>query len=285
MKPLADMRVLSLAVNLPGPVAAARLRQLGAAVVKVEPPEGDPLAHGQPEWYRVLHEGVEVIRLDLKDRANRTRLDELLAASDLLLTATRPAALARLGLAWADLKARYPRLAQVAIVGYAAPYEEVPGHDLTYQARLGLVVPPHLPRALVADLAGAQEVVSAALALILARERGQGCHYTQVSLAEAAGHVAESLRYGLTVPNGLLGGGLAGYNLYPARDGWIALAALEPHFWHQLGKELGLAAPGRAELQQVFLTRTAGEWEAWGRERDLPLAAVRDPEPVPKDPL
>src|SRR5205807_554987 len=83
--------------------------------------------------------------------------------ADLLLTATRPKALARLGLSWTQLQERLPRLSQVAIVGYPVPRHDVPGHDLTYQAQAGLVEPPALPRACTADWGGAQEVVIAAL--------------------------------------------------------------------------------------------------------------------------
>jgi crotonobetainyl-CoA:carnitine CoA-transferase CaiB-like acyl-CoA transferase len=284
MKPLDNIQVLTLAVNLPGPVAAARLCRLGATVVKVEPPEGDPLAQVCPDWYRELHTGQEVLRLDLKDAQARARLEERWSRTDLLLTATRPAALARLGLSWEELHARHPPLCQVAIVGYPPPRENWPGHDLTYQARLGLLSPPHLPRALIADSAGAQAVVSAALALLLARERGQGGQHLTVSLAEAAREFAQPLRQGLTVPGGVLGGGLPGYNLYRAREGWLALAALEPHFRHRLAAELGLSTPGHEELTSVFLTRTASQWEAWGVERDLPIAALRDVSSFPESP-
>jgi crotonobetainyl-CoA:carnitine CoA-transferase CaiB-like acyl-CoA transferase len=64
--------------------------------------------------------------------------------------------------------------------------------------------------------------------------------------------------------------------LYRAQEGWVALAALEPHFWRKLNLELGLSSPDQEQLQATFLTRTALEWEAWGIQRDLPLAAVRD---------
>jgi crotonobetainyl-CoA:carnitine CoA-transferase CaiB-like acyl-CoA transferase len=274
MKPLDNIRILSLAVNLPGPVAAAGLLRLGAAVVKVEPPDGDPLEAARPGWYRALHQGQQVLRLDLKDAADRARLHDHLAAADLFLTAVRPAALRRLGLSWAELQPRYPRLLHVGIVGHPAPDEDRPGHDLTYQARLGLLTPPHLPRVLVADWAGAHAVVTAALGLILARERGQGCQSVQVSLAGGAADFAEPLRHGLTAPGGLLGGGLPAYNLYRSRDGWVAVAALEPHFRDRLLAELGLSAPDAEALRGVFATRTAAEWEAWAAERDLPLAAV-----------
>jgi alpha-methylacyl-CoA racemase len=282
MKPLDHIQVLTLALNLPGPLAAAQLRQLGARVVKIEPPAGDPLATAQPAWYRSLQVGQEILRLDLKDAQARRLLEERLTQTDLLMTSFRPAALARLGLLWPKLTARYPRLCQVAILGYPPPHEDRPGHDLTYQAQVGLVVPPHLPRTVLADLAGAQEVVQAALALLLARERGQGAQSVQVSLAEAARRLAEPLRYGVTSPGGILGGGLPGYNLYRAQDGWIALAALEPRFVDTLQSELDLSAFEYEELQRVFRTRTAHAWETWGSERDLPIVAVRDMPPVPE---
>jgi alpha-methylacyl-CoA racemase len=274
MKPLDGIRVLSLAINLPGPLAAARLRGLGAAVVKVEPPAGDPLGQALPDWYRLLHEGVDILQLDLKAAAGRTSLEEHLSGCDLLLTAIRPAALCRLGLRWEELHLRHPRLCQVALAGYPPPDEEQPGHDLTYQARAGLVVPPGLPRTCLADLAGAERAVSAALGLLLARERGQEGQLAWVYLAEAATDFAAPLRYGLTTPDGVLGGALPAYSLYRARDGWIALAALEEHFREQLLRELGLSALDRAQLQQAFLQRTAEQWQQWGRSCGLPVAAV-----------
>src|SRR5438132_12496746 len=91
VKPLQAIRVLTLAVNLPGPLAVARLQQLGAAVVKIEPPEGDPLAQAAPHWSRTLHEGQEILRLNLKDAEGRGRLEQELGVADLLVTATRPA--------------------------------------------------------------------------------------------------------------------------------------------------------------------------------------------------
>jgi alpha-methylacyl-CoA racemase len=276
MGPAEGVRVLSLAVNLPGPVAVAQLRRLGAAVVKIEPPAGDPLARARPQWYELLHRGQTVLSLDLKANDGRKQLGHWLGQSDLLVTATRTAALRRLGLDWASLHARDPRLCQVAIVGYPPPNQDVPGHDLTYQARAGLVEPPRLPRTCLADLAGAQQVVCAALALLLARERGQGGQYAQVSLAEAAAEFAAPWQRGLTTPDGVLGGAWPGYDLYRAREGWVALAALEPHFWEGLTRELGLTAPDRGQLQQAFLTKTAEEWEAWAVARGLPLLRVRE---------
>lgn len=268
--------MVSLAVNVPGPVAAARLRDLGADVTKVEPPTGDPLSQAAPRWYEILARGQEVTTLDLKQPEDRARLDELLEQADLLLTSSRSAALARLGLGWEELGARYPGLSQVAIVGHPAPDDNVPGHDLTYQAGLGLLSPPDLPRTLLADLAGAERAVSAALALLLARERGDSGRYAETSLARSAADFAEPLRHGLTAPGGSLGGGLPEYNLYRTRDAWISVAALEPHFRRRLLDELGLEDAGYEDLARVFRARSAGEWEAWAAARDLPLAALRE---------
>ncbi len=273
MRPLAEINILNLGVNLPAPLAAARLHQLGATVTKVEPPQGDPLAQAQPDWYRTLHEGQKIVQLDLTETADRARLEGLLAVTDLLLTSYRPAALARLDLGWENLEERYPSLLQVSIVGFADD-DDRPGHDLTYQARHGLLTPPHLPRTLIGDLGGAQEAVGAALALLLGRERGRAERSARVSLADAVRQFAEPLRYGLTAPGGMLGGGVPGYDLYRTGDGWIAVAVLEPRFEKKLAAELGLREPGRDDLRQIFLTRTAREWETWAAGRDLPLAVV-----------
>ena len=275
--PLGGVRVLTLAVNLPGPVAASRLYDMGAAVVKVEPPGGDPLARMCPGYYAELSAGQEVVSLDLKDREDRASLKDYLENMDLLLTASRPAALGRLGLSWPELHARFPRLCQVAIVGHPPPDENAPGHDLTYQARFGTLSPPGMPPVLVADLAGAERAVSAALSLLFARERGRG-GYEQVALSEAARTFSGPLRQGLTAPGGILGGGFAGYGLYRAREGYVALAALEKHFWERLLGEFGIEGDDRRDLQRIFETRTAEQWEEWAAERDLPLAAAKDVE-------
>jgi len=271
--PLESTSVVTLAVNLPGPLACARLHALGARVTKVEPPSGDPLAAFTPDWYAELSAGQRIVTLDLKTDEGRSALDELLAGADLLVTASRPAALGRLGLGWAELHARHPRLCHVALTGHPPPDDGLPGHDLTYAAAAGLVAPPGPPRTLVADLAAAERAVSTALALLLARARdGQG-RREAVALAEVAREFAAPLRHGLTLPGGVLGGGLPLYGLYRARDGWIAVAALEPAFARRLAAELYLN-PDRASLEDAFARRPAAEWEAWARERDLPIVAV-----------
>lgn len=272
MKPLDGVRVLNLALNLPGPAAARRLHLLGADVVKVEPPTGDPMERYHRDWYRDMAAGHAVVRIDLKTGEGCATLHELLARTDLLITATRPAALARLSLDWPSLRERYPRLCQVAITGYPAPRENEAGHDLTYQASLGLLSPPQMPRTLLADMAGAEQTVSASLALLLARERGKGGGYAEVPLSEAAASMAEPLRYRTTSPGALLGGGLPEYNIYQTSDGWVAVAALEPHFKERL--EESLAVRNREEYEAAFLGKSSAAWTQWAQERDIPIVVV-----------
>ena len=277
LKPLEGVRVVSLAVNLPGPLACSRLHALGAEVVKVEPPAGDPLAAFTRAWYDELARGQRVVILDLKTEDGRSALDVLLADADLLVTATRPAALGRLGLGWTELHVRHPRLCHLAIVGHAPPDEERAGHDLTYAAGAGLVAPPHPPPSLFVDLASAERAVSDALALLMARARDGVGRFASVALGSIADDLAAPLRYGLTTRDGILGGDAAVYGLYRTKEGWIALAALEPAFARRLAKAMGVDAADRAALETAFLARTADAWEAWARERDLPIAAVREP--------
>jgi alpha-methylacyl-CoA racemase len=272
--PLAGVRVVAVAVNLPAPAAAARLAELGASVTKVEPPEGDPVAAASPALYERLTAGQAIVRLNLKEPAERDRLAELLADADVLLTSSRPSALARMGLAWTDLEPRFPRLVQVAILGHGAPDQERPGHDLTYIAPHGLLSPPGLPRTLVADLGGAERAVTAAVALLLARARGGGERYAEVALADSAAFFALPWTYGLTASDGPLGGGSPFYRLYEARGGWIGVAALEPRFRERLVAELGVEETTADVFAAAFGARTPAEWESWADERDLPIAAA-----------
>jgi alpha-methylacyl-CoA racemase len=268
---LEGVRVVNLGINVPGAVAGGRLCELGADVTKLEPPGGDPVALAAPRWYARLVEGQEVRVVDLK--AGLPADD--LAAADLLVTSSRPAALERLGLGWEALHDAFPLLVHVAIVGHSTP-DDSPGHDLTYTAAHGLVAPPLLPRTLVADLGGAERAVSTALALLVARERTGEAARAEVALADTAAEFAAPLRHGLTAVGGVLGGGYPFYGLYRARDGWVAVAALEPHFRERLLSELGLEDADHESLARAFAERSAADWTAWARERDLPLARVAD---------
>src|SRR5689334_23670547 len=125
--PLKDVKLVTIALNVPGPVAAARMVELGATATKVQPPSGDALKLTARAWYDSLIQGQTVVTLDLKRvPADIEKLEQLLAEADLLLTSFRPSALKRLRLDWDTVHARYPRLCAVNIIGYLPPHEEVP---------------------------------------------------------------------------------------------------------------------------------------------------------------
>lgn len=266
---LSGFTVITLAPNIPGPLAAASLRDQGARVVKVEAPSGDPLREMSPQWYAQLHQGTEVLTLDLKSEAGQAELHALLFGADLLLTSSRPGALARLGLSPERLTRDFPRLCRVTIVGDTRD-PEAASHDLTYQAEAGLIDPaqPAMPRTLVADLMGSREAYAAALGLLLGRERGHPERERVVGLGDAARFAAAPYRVGLTAPGGLLSGAYDNYRLYATADGWVAAAPLEPHFAARWTEALG------EDAAATLRTRPTAHWEALAAERDLPLAAL-----------
>ncbi|MGE3190227.1 MAG: CoA transferase, partial [Vicinamibacterales bacterium] len=142
------------------------------------------------------------------------------------------------------------------------------GPALTYPAARGLLT-DRLPAPLRADLLGAEQALSAALLLLAGPAGGRA----EVGLADSLDALSAPARHGLTGAGELLGGGLAAYGVYPAREGHVAVAALEPHFRRRLYDALD--RPIDAPLADAFTGRTAGDWEAWARERDLPIVAVR----------
>lgn len=252
---LRGVNVLSLAPNLPGPIAARRLAEMGASVTKIEGPTGDLMAQAAPTYYEWLCTGQDVVALNLKEEADRGTLQGLLSSCDVLITSSRPSALARLGLSWEELHAAYPRLCQVAIVGHSGDDADLAGHDLTYQAHAGTLLPPAMPTVPVADLAGAELAVQAALALLLGRNAGEdsagpgaggqsvesqgaeeqgdgtaagGGGYHEVALADAAEVFAMPAQFGLSAPGGLLGGALPGYRIYEAAPAGGAEAEAGP---------------------------------------------------------
>ena len=268
---LKGTRVVTMALNAPGPVAAARLRDAGATVIKVEPPSGDPLERFCPGWYGELHEGIAVERVDLKSTEGALRMRALLADADLFLSSQRPSALARLALDAASLRSHGATrgVRSLNIVGEIAR-PEIAGHDLTYLASAGLLG-RDMPRTLVADVLGAEHAFAVALQLL----REPPGSAAEVGLFDSLAPLAAPLRHGLTRAGALLGGGLPAYNIYDTREGRIAIAALEPHFQARVYALLGLA-PG-TDLSAIMRSRTAAEWEAWGKAHDVPIAVCQDP--------
>ena len=279
-RPLRGVRVLSLALNLPGPAALMRLRAWGARCSKLEPPAGDPMAHYNAGAYAEMHAGVKVFTADLRSDAGQAALHRVLATTDVLLTSFRPSALRRLGLDWKPLHKRYPALCLVAIVGAPGDRAEEPGHDLTYMAENGLVGGLDLPPSLYADMGGSLAASEAVLAAMLPQSStGRGTRI-EVALAGAAHYLGLPRTWGLTVPGAAVGGGHAGYRVYPCRNGRVAVAALEPHFASALCVAAGVAERGASAMFDpathdavaAFLAgRTRAQLDALARERDIPL--------------
>jgi alpha-methylacyl-CoA racemase len=261
------MNIVSIAQNVPGPVAVARLVKRGARAYKIEPPAGDQLATLCPAWHAELHDGVVVTRLDLKTAAGMQALRPMLATCDLFIASQRPAALERLGLDASALTRAFPQARHLNIVGDTA-HPEHAGHDLTYLAQHGLVGRT-MPLTLIADMVGAERAYTAAIELL---QSPPGAHRV-VGLADAIHDLAAPLRHGLTAPGGVLGGGNPAYAIYAAREGAVAVAALEPHFRARLYEALGLAEG--SDPGATFKRKSATEWEAWARTRDLPIAAIK----------
>ena len=289
LKPLKGIRVLSLALNLPGPAALMRCRELGARCAKLEPPApegapanatGDPMSQYSPAAYAALNAGIRIHAADLKLEAGQRALHRELAKADVLLTSFRPSALARLGLGWTALHQQYPQLSQVAIVGAPGALAEVPGHDLTYLAENDLVTGLDLPATLYADMGGSLMAVEAVLQTVLHRAiKGKGVH-VEVALSNAASWLGLPRAWGLTKPGAAVGGGHAGYRVYACKDGRVAVAALEPHFAARLCEAAGVDGIKpqamfdpqiHQAIQLFFLSQTRRQLESLAAKRDIPL--------------
>jgi crotonobetainyl-CoA:carnitine CoA-transferase CaiB-like acyl-CoA transferase len=283
------VRVLSLALNLPGPAALMRCKQMGATCVKLEPPppagsapgaSGDPMSWYKRDAYDVMHQGVRVGVADLKTDKGQKTLHRELAKADVLLTSFRPSALRKLGLEWKILHKLYPALSMVAIVGAPGLRADEPGHDLTYQAESDLVTGLDLPPTLYADMGGSLMTSEAVLqSLLVQKQKGKGC-YLEVALSEAAAYLALPRTWGVTQPGAAVGGGHAGYQVYPCKDGRVAMAALEPHFAKALCSVAGVADAGiqsmmspatRQDIANYLRSKTRQALDTLAIDKDIPL--------------
>jgi crotonobetainyl-CoA:carnitine CoA-transferase CaiB-like acyl-CoA transferase len=280
-RPLKGVRIISLALNLPGPAALRRLADMGARCLKVNPPTGDAMQAYTPQGYGLLHLGIQELTLDLKALRGQAALAKRLARCDVLLTSFRPSALAKLGLDWKALRRAHPHLSLVQIVGAPGPLAEVPGHDLTYQAEVGLVPGMALPASLFADMGGALMASEAVLqAVLLQKNTGKGSLH-EVALSDAAAWLALPRDWKMTTPDGAVGGAHAGYRLYACQDGRVAVAALEPHFAQRLCEAAGVALGHpvkdmfKPEVHQAVAAWLAGmsrrRLDSLARSKDIPL--------------
>jgi alpha-methylacyl-CoA racemase len=316
--PLAGVRVLDLSRLLPGPYATLVLADLGAEVVKVEEPRGGdylrwipPLAGAQSGAFHALNRNKRSLALDLKAEGGAAVLRRLARSFDVLVESFRPGVLERLGVGREALRAENPRLVTCAITGYGqdGPYRDLAGHDLNYCAIAGALavngpaeaplpygVPP-------ADVAGGAWVAVAGILAALHRRAttGEG-GFVDVSMTEGVlGMLAMPL--GMAWARGtplrraeLLSGAAACYRTYRTQDGrFMALGALEPHFFRRFCEAVGrpelaerqLDQGGRGpveELEALFLTRTRDAWARLGREHDVCLTPVLEGDEPSQDP-
>jgi alpha-methylacyl-CoA racemase len=243
VEPLAGLLVVDLTRYLPGPFASRELLRLGARVVRLEAPGGDPLRELAPAWHDALNAGKESVEIDLKADAAAGR--ELCAQADVVLESFRPGVVERLGIGPADLP---ERVVYCSFTGFGTDDLRA-GHDLNYQGWAGLLADtsPAMPPVQVADLGAALRAVAQILAALLERERNSRGRHISVSLTHGAHELAAHRLGGEPLPR-LLTGGLACYRIYATSDGrHLTVAALEPRFFRRLCELIG--RPELAERQ------------------------------------
>lgn len=256
---LAGLKVLDFSELLPGPFFTQNLLELGATITKVErPPHGDAARVMYPGVFESVNRGKHSVMLNLKDPAGLETARNLIEGADVLVEGYRPGVMARLGLGYEAVRTINPRIVYVSISGYGqvGPNAKTPGHDLNYLAVSGVLALGGNDRDLpasgaglpIADLAGGMYALSTTLAALLARERtNQGC-YLDVSLTDCIAHwlnprlgqfrssgqntLAEQRDEVLNKP---------AYGAFCTKDdAYVAIAALEDHFWASLKKVLAL---------------------------------------------
>lgn len=268
---LDGVAVVEVASFLPGPFAGARLAGLGADVVKVEPPGGDPTEDWSPTAYEALNDAKTVVELDLTG-PDRDRFRDRVVDADVVVTAHRPSTLEKLQLTADDLHAAADGLVVVQLFGHGD--RERAGHDLTYQARGGLAG-PDAPVTPVADLAAGERVATEAVAGLFHRER-TGEPSTRAVVAESvARDWADAAR-----PIADVLAGHPGYDVYACRSGHLAVACLEDRHWERLCSRLD--EPGWVDRPDGVADALADRLgqrpvEDWLAELDgLPVAGLAD---------
>jgi alpha-methylacyl-CoA racemase len=316
---LSGIRVLDLSRLLPGPYLTMVLADMGADVVKVEDPRvGDylrafpPAKGGISGRFLAVNRGKRSLALDLKAPAGRDALLRMAGSADVVVESFRPGVMDKLGVGYAALAAKNPKIVLCSISGYGqtGPYVERAGHDLNYIALAGVLAmggpaggAPQMPGVQIADLAGgALWSATAILAALVGRERtGKGAHLdismTEGALALLAAELG-NLDCGARPTRGTetLNGGMACYGVYKtADDRYLSVGALEPKFWIALNQAIGRPplvaelvgdqAKLRAELAEIFVTKTAEQWMDVLGKSDCCVEIVTELAELPLHPL
>ena len=256
MSALQGIRVLELARVLAGPWCGMTLADLGADVIKLEPPEGDdtrgwgpPFAHGMSAYFACCNRGKRSLAVDLRDDASRPILEALVARADVLIENYRTGGAEKLGVDYPALRAINPRLIYCSISGYGrhGPDAQRPGYDFAIQADAGLMSltgpidgEPFRTGTAVADISTGQNAAVAVLAALFHRERSGEGQRVDVSLfdsqlqllANSASGVlftgGDAARLGNQHPN------IVPYQVFAAEDGHFVLAVASDALWQRL---------------------------------------------------
>ena len=302
MKPLSNISVLDLTINVPGPFCSMTLSDLGARVIKVEPPVGDPLRHASGMWAG-LNRGKQSIVLDLKTDEGRQLLGQLARKTDVVLEGWRPGVAQRLGADYASLSARNPGLVYCSISGFGqeGPWRDRSAHDLNYLALSGYLAVqasvegrPWPPPILVTDLASGLYAATMVLAALNGRHASGTGAYVDLSMTDVAvsllGPEISGLNeegIGKRQPNVSF---IPHYGVFQCADGrWFSLGIVhEDHFWDRFCSAAGLddlvgvkfrqrVALGDNLVQRLsatFLSLPSEEWERRLMEADVPAATI-----------
>jgi alpha-methylacyl-CoA racemase len=264
---LRGLLVVDFTRYLPGPFASRELLRLGARVVRVEAPDGDPLRSVAPGWDAALNAGKESVVWDLEHDPG---LGPALAArGDVVLEGFRPGVADRLGIGASALP---ESVVSCSVTGFGAGNMRA-GHDLNYAGWAGLLADtaPALPPVQVADLAGGSlfAVIEILAALLERQHTGRGKHLV-VSMTHNAHRLAAHRLRG--EPERTLTGGVASYRMYETADGrFLTVTAVELKFWQRLCELIGRPElierhyeqdqeSLAAELEAVFRSRPLSEW-------------------------
>ena len=260
--PLGDVRVLELGTLLAGPFCGQLLGDMGAEVIKIEPPgQGDPMRNwgrqkeGEPSlWWPVIARNKQAITLDLRQADGQKLLLDLAAKSDILVENFRPGTLEKWNLGWEQLSAANPRLVMVRVSGYGqtGPYAGRAGFGAIGEAMGGLryvvgdpVAPPSRVGISIGDALAATFACVGALSALHYREKSGRGQVVDSAIYEAVLGMMESLvteydqtgyireRTGPILPN------VAPSNVYPSRDGLVLIAANQDTVFRRLCEAMG----------------------------------------------
>jgi len=308
MAPLSGLKVVEAASFLSGPLAGMMLADLGATVVKVEPPRGDPYRRfGKPYGdssllFKATNGNKTNVALDLKSEEGVAALFELLADADVLITNWRPSVAPRMGLTPERVREEFPQLIWCRVSGYGqdGPRSDLPAYDGIVQARSGSVISgsetPMNTNNNVADKVSAMFAAQTITAALHQRSRTGTGSICDMAMVDAMAYfygadISAGHRVVDTEPDGDIAVQVLSDSNFPTAEGYLTLA---PVTGRQLRRALESAgcpeafssvmdAP-RAETFNTFadaispklMERAALEWEEIFADNDVPAAAVRD---------